>query len=688
MSSPLVTSVNPKTRRLSAEAHEWTPEPSSHAIAHGTPNSQFRDVNSVIKLLLRQIEFYFSNQNLWKDPILLNEMAKDASQYVSVAMLAGYGKIPTITNDIALIICALKQSSKLQLNESHTAVRRIHPLPQYDQYKDANRTIYVHSLPPHSTVKSVKKLFARFGKVTYVLKPEQLQHIMQHKHTAHGSSQPSTPLIGATSTPIFAPLDSEDPNNHTLTTAFVQFEKPAFAKKALTAINLFQQQRNGGVSNSGKSLGSPLHTASTPSTPILSAINKTPLLQSKKSISSTGTSLLSPPSAVSSSPSPPGVPSPKLTATGSPSLRAKQTLSPTAAFPPPLSLNHADDAEGDHNSEPEEDMHHDHDEGEEHADDHHADTDSNLETLPDVFLHVTVMPKLAYLKQRKSISRNATPQHSPLRTPSFSPSFSPISIGMTGPKLSSSSSYSRPPSSRVTVLTPILTGAASPQLSGAHIQKPNSPPALLPSMHVPPAALPSAVTPSIAAAASTLLNAAAREFVPSPVPRQSHMSILSDLSSTNMAYPPAHFGVPATVMSSMAPMTTGYINNEYGTMVPIAATAQAALLNFIPQGMPMPVDMGAEMSAGDATGAGSGKKKKKNKNKSKKEGENGSSGNSNAPSPVPADPAASAVPAKDRFSLTKRGSAVTNAVVSRFALGPQDENKGFAGRGRGKPIAV
>jgi len=181
----------------------------------GSVMTQYDQMFTTIKSLVRLLEYYFSNQNVWKDTLLLAEMNKNELNFVSLeSIMHNNDKIREVSNgDIELLLAAVKQSNKLQLSEDCNACRRITPLPFYDDHTaDAQRSIYVEGLPNLSTVKSTKQLFKRFGKVTFVLRANEEGDV--------------------SSTEV----------DETFTSAFIQFEKIQFAKRALNAIVAFNQK--------------------------------------------------------------------------------------------------------------------------------------------------------------------------------------------------------------------------------------------------------------------------------------------------------------------------------------------------------------------------------------------------------------------------------------------------------------
>uniref|UniRef100_A0A8C4Q0G0 HTH La-type RNA-binding domain-containing protein n=1 Tax=Eptatretus burgeri TaxID=7764 RepID=A0A8C4Q0G0_EPTBU len=75
--------------------------------------------------LKRQLEYYFSRENLAGDAYLLSQM--DSQQYVPVETIAGFNLVKRLTSDLQLIIDVLKSSSVVQVDEAGRRVRPVLP---------------------------------------------------------------------------------------------------------------------------------------------------------------------------------------------------------------------------------------------------------------------------------------------------------------------------------------------------------------------------------------------------------------------------------------------------------------------------------------------------------------------------------------------------------------------------------
>ncbi|CEF67260.1 La-related protein 1 [Strongyloides ratti] len=103
-------------------------------------NPSFGSVMSVDQIkdcILRQIEYYLSEENLIKDFFIRRKM--DENGYISLSLVAGFPKIKNLTNDINLVIEAMKCSTTLEMSDDYQFIRtKINPesWPLIDETKN------------------------------------------------------------------------------------------------------------------------------------------------------------------------------------------------------------------------------------------------------------------------------------------------------------------------------------------------------------------------------------------------------------------------------------------------------------------------------------------------------------------------------------------------------------------------
>lgn len=131
------------------------------------PNDELADK------ICAQVEYYFSDENIIKDAFLLKHVKRNKEGYVSLKLISSFKKVKHLSRDWRVVGIALTRSKKLELNSQGTKLRRVNPLPFFDQTAPS-RTILAAGLPLEElTVESVAEIFKPCGEIALirVLKP-------------------------------------------------------------------------------------------------------------------------------------------------------------------------------------------------------------------------------------------------------------------------------------------------------------------------------------------------------------------------------------------------------------------------------------------------------------------------------------------------------------------------------------
>ncbi|VVC90768.1 unnamed protein product [Leptidea sinapis] len=83
------------------------------AAATGTPYGMGLDQGTLKDLIKKQIEYYFSPENLSRDFFLRRKMAPDGT--IPVTLIASFHRVRALTADVQLVLDAIRDSEKLQL---------------------------------------------------------------------------------------------------------------------------------------------------------------------------------------------------------------------------------------------------------------------------------------------------------------------------------------------------------------------------------------------------------------------------------------------------------------------------------------------------------------------------------------------------------------------------------------------
>lgn len=115
-----------------------------------------------------QVEFYFSDENIVKDAFLLKHVKRNKEGYVSLKLISSFKRVKHLSRDWRVVGAALARSKKLEVNDLGTKLRRLDPLPAYDQ-TTPSRTILAARLPVEKiSVETVAELFGSCGEIALI----------------------------------------------------------------------------------------------------------------------------------------------------------------------------------------------------------------------------------------------------------------------------------------------------------------------------------------------------------------------------------------------------------------------------------------------------------------------------------------------------------------------------------------
>ena len=123
-----------------------------------------------INMVQFQIEYHLSNDNLALDNFLLAKMHQDPEYWVSLKVIANLTKIKEITEDINIILAAIRNSEVLILNENETKIKRkdyIPPKPKH--HKNMRRTVFVYGLSETDDQQEITKLCKDHGNLRAIV---------------------------------------------------------------------------------------------------------------------------------------------------------------------------------------------------------------------------------------------------------------------------------------------------------------------------------------------------------------------------------------------------------------------------------------------------------------------------------------------------------------------------------------
>ncbi|KAI5644718.1 hypothetical protein NE865_03370 [Phthorimaea operculella] len=118
--------------------------------------------------IVSQVEFYFSDANITKDAFLLKHVRRNKEGYVSLKLISSFKRVKHLTKDWRVVAEALKRSTKLEINEAGTKLRRVEPLPAYDETTPSRTVVAVKMPIDKPSVENVSRLFASCGEIALV----------------------------------------------------------------------------------------------------------------------------------------------------------------------------------------------------------------------------------------------------------------------------------------------------------------------------------------------------------------------------------------------------------------------------------------------------------------------------------------------------------------------------------------
>lgn len=139
--------VFPMANAYNMSGAEYTYLPDGHfVVSDEQPEPPKGD--ELRKLLQRQLEYYFSRENLTNDRYLQSQM--DADQYVAIETIANFNAVKKLTQDLSLIVEVLRESSLVQVDGDKGKVRPNHK----------RCTIILREVDENTPIEKVKALFS------------------------------------------------------------------------------------------------------------------------------------------------------------------------------------------------------------------------------------------------------------------------------------------------------------------------------------------------------------------------------------------------------------------------------------------------------------------------------------------------------------------------------------------------
>ncbi|KAK9267774.1 hypothetical protein L1049_010208 [Liquidambar formosana] len=115
--------------------------------------------------IIKQVEYYFSDENLPTDKYLMNLVKKGKEGFVPIAVIASFRKLKKLIKDDLLLAAALRESSLLVVSSDGKKVKRLNPLPFNDVKDPKLCTVLVENLPEDHSADNIRRIFGEAGNI-------------------------------------------------------------------------------------------------------------------------------------------------------------------------------------------------------------------------------------------------------------------------------------------------------------------------------------------------------------------------------------------------------------------------------------------------------------------------------------------------------------------------------------------
>ncbi|KAJ7968929.1 La-related protein like [Quillaja saponaria] len=115
--------------------------------------------------IIKQVEYYFSDENLATDKHLINMIKKNKEGFVSIGVIASFRKMKKLTRDYSFIVAALRESSLLVVSGDGERVKRLNQI-RFNESRDSKScTVLVENLPEDHSRENIRKIFGGAGNI-------------------------------------------------------------------------------------------------------------------------------------------------------------------------------------------------------------------------------------------------------------------------------------------------------------------------------------------------------------------------------------------------------------------------------------------------------------------------------------------------------------------------------------------
>lgn len=125
--------------------------------------------------IIKQVEFYFSDINLYRDKYL-RQLMKIEDGWIPLKIIATFQRMSKLSSNIFVISDALKKATSgfLEMSDDYTKVRRnpMHVLPKYNKHKREEikaRTVFIKGFPLDTTFDDIVMYLQLFEQIDIIV---------------------------------------------------------------------------------------------------------------------------------------------------------------------------------------------------------------------------------------------------------------------------------------------------------------------------------------------------------------------------------------------------------------------------------------------------------------------------------------------------------------------------------------
>ena len=149
------------------QENEVEEQPATRCVNNGATADEDEQADLSEKVL-KQVEWYFGDENLLKDSFLMKHINRNKQGYVSLKLVSSLRKVKAITKDWTTVQESVRHSTLLELNEDGTKIRRLAPVPQVDYSRLPKTIIITNYESQEPKVEDIEAEFRRHGNVAGV----------------------------------------------------------------------------------------------------------------------------------------------------------------------------------------------------------------------------------------------------------------------------------------------------------------------------------------------------------------------------------------------------------------------------------------------------------------------------------------------------------------------------------------